>query len=150
MINVTSPSLLRSTRTAPRAYRLTPGAFWLFYAAEAVLIVLVLAAILGAIPSATPLTETQKLDTVRAAILSRLDGALSDPQIEVAPGILARSSQVRGIEFEGTIYYYYFEGQRSFDPLSRGMATPEQIELLLREEGGAAPLVIYRLIPGKA
>jgi hypothetical protein len=46
----------------------------------------------------------------------------------------------------GRVYYYYFEGQRSFDPLSRGAVAQRDVDVLLRDDDGPKPLVIYEII----
>jgi hypothetical protein len=62
-----------------------------------------------------------------------------------SPGI-GRASALRGLEVGGQTYYYYFEGLRSHDPLSRGALAEDQIERVLRDDAGPNPLVIYRAL----
>jgi hypothetical protein len=59
--------------------------------------------------------------------------------------VSARASSVRGFTLNGRTYFYYTEGQRGFDPLSRGAVDRSEIEIVLRDDGGPMPLVIYRL-----
>ncbi len=50
-----------------------------------------------------------------------------------------------GLRLNGIVYYYYIEGERNFDPLSRGMVDHADIDIVLRDMSGPRPLVIYRL-----
>ncbi len=95
----------------------------------------------------TPYTSLTPLEaeTLRAAIQSRLDNSFDDPLIEAAPGIVVRSSNIRGFLLNGVVYYYYIEGERNFDPLSRGAMDHDDIEVVLRDVSGPQPLVVYRL-----
>jgi hypothetical protein len=95
----------------------------------------------------TPYTSLPPLEaeTLRAAVQSRLDETVEDPLVEAAPGIVVRSSNMRGFRLNGEVYYYYIEGKRNFDPLSRGAVDGDDIEVVLRDLSGGQPLVVYRL-----
>lgn len=95
----------------------------------------------------TPYTSLTPLEaeTIRAAVQSRLDETVDDPLVEVAPGIVVRSSNIRGFRLNGEVYYYYLEGERNFDPLSRGIVGHGDIDVVLRDPVGSSPLVVYRL-----
>ncbi|MDW8214178.1 MAG: hypothetical protein RMJ55_11520 [Roseiflexaceae bacterium] len=95
----------------------------------------------------TPYTSLTPLETetLRAAVRSRLDETFDDPLIEAAPGIVVRSSNVRGFRLNGVVYYYYIEGDRNFDPLSRGAVDHDDVVVVLRDLSGPQPLVVYRL-----
>lgn len=127
-----------------------PGlrAFWMLFAVEALVIVAAFGWLLGHLPERTPLSQAPEVDVLRAAVLSRVDGTLDDPVVEVAPGVMVRSSAVRGFELGGVTYYYYFEGRAGYDPLSRGRVTDSQVEVVARESDGDRTLVIYRLLQG--
>lgn len=95
----------------------------------------------------TPYTSLTPLEaeTLRAAVQSRLDETFDDPLIEAAPGVMVRSSNVRGFRLNGVVYYYYIEGERNFDPLSRGAIDHNDVDVVLRDVSGPQPLVVYRL-----
>lgn len=95
----------------------------------------------------TPYTSLTPLEaeTLRAAVQSRLDETFDDPLIEAAPGVMVRSSNVRGFRLNGVVYYYYIEGERNFDPLSRGAVDHNDVDVVLRDVSGPQPLVVYRL-----
>lgn len=113
---------------------------------ELLLLLAVLVWALSALTTAqTPLAASQDLAPVREAITARLTGAVADPLVEVAPGVSARASSLRGFNLGGTTYYYFVEGTRNFDPYSRGAVGTDQIEVLLRDLSGPTPLVIYRV-----
>ena len=73
------------------------------------------------LPSRAPLARSADFEAVRDAVWGRVNGTISDPLTDIAPGISVRASSVRGFVLNGQVYYYYFEGQRGFDPLSRGV-----------------------------
>ena len=143
MINATTQTLLRGTRGVATSRRLTLPFFWSLFGALALVMAFLIAMLLSALPSHTPLTAGADIAIVREAITTRLNGAIVDPRIEVLPGVLAPASQVRGLEPNGKTYYYYYEGGRNFDPLSLGTATAAQAEILLHDRVDS--LVIYRL-----
>ena len=144
MINVHIPSAVGSNRAEPTIWRPGSRAFWALLVLEGLLILAGALVVLANLPPATPLRHDDQVWQVRDFVLAG-EGA-SDPILEVAPGVMQRSSSVRGLSLGGQTYYYYFEGQPSFDPLSRGAVRPEQIELLLRDDGGEHTLVIYRVL----
>jgi hypothetical protein len=120
--------------------------FWMLFAIEGVFIAAALLIVLNLLlPTHAPLAQSADYSAVRDAIWSRLNGAISDPLVEITPGVTVRSSSVRGLALNGQTYYYYLEGQRGFDPLSRGAVDKRDIEVVLRDDGGPQPLIIYRL-----
>ena len=147
MINVHLPQAVTSKRTTLPVRRASPRAFWILFAVEGVLIATILFLLLRALtPAHTPLVQGTDYATVREAIWSRLNGVTADPLLEVAPGVTARSSAVRGFALNGQTYYYYLEGRRGFDPLSRGVIARDDVEIVLRDTEGPYALVIYRLL----
>ncbi len=115
-------------------------------ATELLLLFGILAWALGALlPSATPLAAAHDLRPVYEAITARLVGDVLDPLVEVRPGVNARMSNLRGLHYAGTTYYYFIEGDTNFDPLSRGSVAKGDVELLLRDVSGPQVVVIYRL-----
>lgn len=95
----------------------------------------------------TPYTSLAPIETeiLRAAVQSRLDETIDDPLVEAAPGIVVRSSNIYGFRLNGEVYYYYLEGERNFDPLSRGAVDHNDIDVVLRDLNSPTPLVVYRL-----
>lgn len=149
MISVQLPVVGRR-RAATPVHRPGPRAFWALFAVEALVVIGALILVLNlVVPSQTPLAASADYTTVREAIWARVNGAVADPVIDITPGVSARASSVRGFVLNGRTYYYYFEGQRGFDPLSRGAVDASQVEIVLRDEGGPMPLVIYQLYKSK-
>jgi hypothetical protein len=148
MINAHISGVVTAERAAPAVRRPTARTFWMLFALEATLVAAVLALVLSALPQRTPLTNSADTELLRGAVWSRLDGALDDPVVEVAPGVTVRSSAVRGFELSGVTYHYYFEDRSGFDPLSRGVVSPAEVEVLVRESDGERTLVIYRILNG--
>lgn len=148
MIQVSSPAMLGRAEAVRvrRRVALNTTSFWLLFVAEAALVIGVLLLVMRALPSQAPLTATPDYSSVREAIYSRVNGTTLDPMIEVQPGVVAPASNVRGLELHGTTYYYYFEGQQNFDPVSRSRIGRERTQVVLRDDGGPHPLVIYTFI----
>jgi hypothetical protein len=146
VINAQLQGVANPSRALPRIRRVGPSAFWLLFAIEGLFVALVLILVLQfALPARAPLSRGADYSAVREAIWSRLNGA-PDPLIEIAPGITARESNLRGFSLRGQTYYYYIEGRRGYDPFSRGVVGPDAIEVVLRDDGGPQTLVIYRLL----
>lgn len=147
MINVRLPGRADRASATTTVRRVTPRFFWLIFVAEGALIIGALLVMLQLVlPQRVPLAATSDHLIVRGAVWSRLNGTIADSQIEIAPGVHAQASQVRGLALNGAVYYYYLEGRQNFDPFSRGFVSRTQIELVARDESGPAPLVIYRII----
>jgi hypothetical protein len=143
----THASKLAGSKPASQVRRLGQRAFWLMFIIEGLFIAALLFFVLHLLlPSRAPLAQSTDYATVRAAIQSRLNGTIADPPIAVAPGATAPLSSVSGFTLNGYTYFYYSEGRPSFDPLSRGMLTRDQIELVSREQVGRDVVVIYRVI----
>lgn len=127
--------------------RISQRGFWLLFVVEGLLVIGMLLFIVSLLlPAKAPLAQTADFTTVRSAIQSHLSGAVQDPMVTVAPGVQARSSQVGGFALNGYTYYYYQEGQPSYDPLSRNQVSRAQVELVSREPFNSNTIVIYRLV----
>jgi len=134
-------------RAIPHTRRVGPRAFWALFAIESVFIAAtLLVTIQLLLPARAPLARSADYAAVREAIWSRLNAATSDRLIEISPGVSVRESSVRGFSLNGQTYYYYLEGRRGFDPLSRGAVERDDVEIVLRDDGGPSTLVIYRLL----
>lgn len=133
-------------RTLP-LYRIGPRTLSALIGIEIVLLAVTLVWTLTSVtPSVTPLAKRADLTPVVEAIHDRLNGAVADPLIPLGDGQSARASNLRGFMFNNNIYYYYIEGARNFDPLSRGVIRRDQVEVLLRDESGRQTVVIYRVL----
>ena len=147
MINVRIFGFAPAPVIASRAAQRGGLSFWMLFALEASFIASVLALVLTLVlPSRMPLVRSADVTTIRDAVWARVNGTINDPLTDIAPGISVRASSVRGFTLNGRIYYYYFEGQRGFDPLSRGTVARRDVEVLLRDADGPKPLVIYEII----
>ena len=146
MINVHISGVAAPHVTPARAPRHGVRGFWVLFALEAVFVASVLMLVLALVlPSRAPLARSGDYATIRDAVWARVNGTINDPLIDVAPGVSVRSSSVRGFALNGRIYYYYFEGQRAFDPLSRGAVRQRDVEVVWRDADGPEPLVIYEI-----
>jgi hypothetical protein len=127
--------------------RIGPRAFAALIGVELLLIVGVLVwALVALMPPATPLAAPAEIAPVEAAIRARIGGAVDDPLVLVPSGQSARASNLRGFSLGGQTYYYYVEGAENFDPLSRGAVSRSEVEILLRDDSGHRPFVIYRIV----
>jgi hypothetical protein len=127
--------------------RISQRGFWLLFIVEGLIVVGMLLFVLSLLlPAKAPLAQTADFATVRSAIQAHLSGAVQDPLVTVAPGVQARSSQVGGFALNGYTYYYYEEGQPSYDPLSRNQVSRAQVEMVSREPFNSSTIVIYRVI----
>jgi hypothetical protein len=121
--------------------------FWMLFTLEALFIAGVLAVVLALmLPTRAPLARSTDFEIIRNAAWASAHGTSNDPLMDVAPGVSVRASSVRGFALHGRVYYYYFEGQPSYDPLSRGMVDRRDVDVLLRDTDGPKPLVIYEII----
>jgi len=121
--------------------------FWMLFTLEALFIAGVLALVLVLVlPARAPLARSDDFAIIRNAAWAGVDGTSNDPLMEVAPGVNVRASSVRGFNLKGRVYYYYFEGQPSYDPLSSGAVVRRDVDVLLRDTSGPKPLVIYEMI----
>lgn len=149
MVQVPSSSFAGTSDTTVqpvRRVRATGRTFWLLFAIEGLLIVGALLFVVNLLlPTRAPLASTIDHSLVREAVLSRLNGDIADPLIEVTPGVSARSSSIRGFSLNGLTYYYYIEGESNFDPFSRNAVAAGDIQIVLRDASGPSPLVIYVL-----
>jgi hypothetical protein len=122
------------------------ASFWMLFTLEALFVAGALTLVLTLVlPTRAPLSRSDDFATIRDAVWARANGTIADPLIDIAPGISIRSSSVRGFALHGHTYYYFFEGQRGFDPLSRGAVAQRDIEVLLRDTDGPEKLVIYEI-----
>jgi hypothetical protein len=123
------------------------GAFWALFVVEALVIAAICAVVIQMMqPSMVPLANSADYTLVRDAVRSRLNGTTPDPRIEIAPGVTARSSNLRGFTLNGYTYYYQFAGEQGFDPLSRGVVSSNDVETVLTDTSAPAKLTIYRVV----
>lgn len=150
-MNVTASTLASTEQAAiqpSQRVRISGRVFWMLCAAESMLLIIGIVLVLHWL--STPrvsLVRSTDAAAVQEAVRARFNGSVPDPLIEVEPGVVARASNVRGFTRHGFTYYYYFEGTRGFDPLSRGAVSADNVEIVLRDEGpGHVPLVIYHIL----
>jgi hypothetical protein len=140
-----SPSVTVSDASAASAPARGLRFFWGLFIVNALLFGSLLVALLLMSHLPARSLDSLEAETLRAAVFTRLDGTVDDPLVEAAPGVFVRASNPGGLRLNGIVYYYYIEGERNFDPLSRGMVDHADIDIVLRDMSGPRPLVIYRL-----
>ena len=142
----TFPQSEQITQPARRV-RIGGSVFWALFAVEALIIAALCAVVIPMLtPNTVPLANTPDYTVVRDAVRARLNGTTPDPLIEVAPGVTARSSNLRGFTLNGYTYYYQFAGEQGFDPLSRGVVSPGNVETILMDTTGPSTLTMYRVV----
>lgn len=119
--------------------------FWMLFTVNLLVFSALFVALAVLIVTPYSSLSSPEAETIRAALHSHLDGTFEDPLIEAMPGVFVRSSNIRGLRLNGVVYYYYIEGERNFDPLSRGAVDYDAVEVVLRDVSGEFPLVVYRL-----
>ena len=145
---VTATTFVGAVNPVRPAYRvrLNNRIFVILAAVPMLLMAVALIVLVLMVPAPAPLSRLPDYTLVRSAVLDRLNGQTLDQMIEIQRGVVAPASSVRGLALNGVTYYYYVEGQASFDPLSRKLVAPSQAQIVLRDSNGPAPLVIYKLI----
>ena len=146
MINASAQGIAQPQTLSAPVVRPTAGLFWVSFALIGVCIAGAPLAIVASMPERVPLARGADVLAVREAIVSRLNGTSPDPLIELTPGVTARQSNVRGFAIGGRTYYYSLAGQHSFDPLSRGDVSERDVEIVLRDDRGTQPIVVYYVI----
>ena len=147
MINVRISGITTAHAVDSRVPHRSTLGFWMLFALEALFIVGVLTLVLVLVlPPRAPLARSTDFEIIRNAAWAGVNGTGNDPLMDVAPGTSVRASSVRGFTLHGRVYYYYFEGQSNYDPLSSGAVDRRDVDVLLRDTAGAKPLVIYEII----
>jgi hypothetical protein len=147
MINLRISGIATPQAVDSRVPQRSTLGFWMLFTFEALFIGGVLALVLILVlPARAPLARSADFEIIRKAAWASVNGTSNDPLMDVAPGISVRASSVRGFALHGRVYYYYFEGQPNYDPLSRGVIDRHDIDVLLRDTDGQKPLVIYEII----
>lgn len=146
MINAPAQGIAQPQSLSVPTLRPGPRLFWAFFALLGVVVAALLMTLVLSVPMPVPLARSADVMTVRDAVLARLNGAAADPLVELAPGVTARQSNIRGLSLAGRTYYYYLDGQPRFDPLARGVLARNSVEVVLRDERGPQALVIYTVI----
>ena len=122
----------------------------LLLVATAVFIVTALAFL---IPQTPFFTRKLAAPRVAPAALSpeQLDHVLSyaramqpdDTLVQIRPGVFAKSSNVNGVQLNGTTYYYDIASHQSFGPLRSGAVSESQIDVVGREAQPNFLVLVY-------
>lgn len=81
-----------------------------------------------------------------STILSYIENEREDdPLVQVSGGIWAKRSNVEGISINGTRYYYALLPHASFDPLSRGQVSLDDIQIVQEIREGEFTILIYTI-----
>ncbi|HEX2037101.1 MAG TPA: hypothetical protein VHS99_23215, partial [Chloroflexota bacterium] len=68
-----------------------------------------------------------------------------DPLIEVRPGVMAKRSNVQGVQVNGRTVYYDLVSHQSFGPLRSGKVKEAEVDILARDGMGSFAVVVYSL-----
>lgn len=147
MVDATYPRFAEELARPPRRLAASSRAFWFLCALQGAVIAALLAILVQMLLPAAglPLVAAADALRVRDAVLARFSGEIADPLVQAGAGDFVPASSLRGFALHGVTYYYYLEGAPGYDPLSRGIVAPEQVEVVLRDTSGPRPLVIYTL-----
>lgn len=64
--------------------------------------------------------------------------------VEFEPGVWVKHSNIHGVRYEGETYYYSLWPHMSYDPVTRGDWSREEITIVYQEREGTHPIVIYK------
>jgi hypothetical protein len=87
-------------------------------------------------PSPASRASTEPSAPLTPAVSQVLSYALAwrgpdeDPPVVLPSGVAAKASNYRGVEIDGTTYYYNLAPRPSFDPLARGELTSQQVQIV--------------------
>ncbi len=98
-------------------------------------------------PAESPIT----VEEVVATVLSYVENERpDDPLVQVADGVWAKRSNYFGITIGGTVYYYALFPHASFDPLSRGAVSRDQVRIVRTLGESGFRIIIYVIrAPGR-
>jgi hypothetical protein len=66
-----------------------------------------------------------------------------DPLVQVRPGVLAKKSNVEGVEVGGRTVFYDVTPHQSYGPLRTGKLSESQVEVLARDTESGALILVY-------
>jgi len=93
-------------------------------------------------PSASPPTEEDIVTT----ILSYVDSERpDDPLIQVDDGVWVKRSNYQGVTIGSVVYYYALLPHASFDPLSRGAVSADQVQIIRILDDPGFRILIYTI-----
>lgn len=78
-------------------------------------------------PADSTLTEQDVIATVLSYVESERP---DDPLIQVDDGVWVKRSNYSGVTIGRTVYYYALLPHASFDPLSRGLVSADQVQVI--------------------
>lgn len=67
----------------------------------------------------------------------------NDPFIEIEPNLWIKQSNYEGVKIGGIVYYYSLFPHMSYDPVSRGEISVEEIEIIYIEDDQDFSIAIY-------
>ncbi|MBI3942883.1 MAG: hypothetical protein HY326_07705 [Chloroflexi bacterium] len=85
---------------------------------------------------------------LEAVIMAFVDGRsdIQDPLVKLRDGIYVKTSNLNGIQIGPTRYFYSLAPESSFDPVSRGLVTPAQVEIVSQiNDSEGFHITIYRV-----
>lgn len=90
--------------------------------------------------------EPKEVENVIEKILSYVSAhRLDDPMIEVEPHIFVKKSNLKGIVIEDKTYYYSLFPHASFDPVSVGKVSKNEVTIIYDDEKATIPVIIYTI-----
>lgn len=88
-------------------------------------------------------TDVEKIvDDVTSYVTQHRD---DDPLVEVEADVWVKTSNVKGIDIEGETYYYSLAPHMSYDPVSRGEMSVEDVDIVYWDDDPEVPLLIYKI-----
>lgn len=89
---------------------------------------------------------------LEAVIMGFVDGRsdIADPLVKLRDGIFVKTSNLNGIQIGPSRYFYSLAPESSFDPVSRGVMTLAQVEIVSQiNDSDGFHITIYRAKSGR-
>lgn len=96
----------------------------------------------GAEDVALAMDNQSHIDLVKTYIVQQRE---DDPLVEIEPGVWVKTSNISGVQVDGTTYYYNLSPHMSFDPVSRGLLKPSMIDVVYKDKDPDVSYIIYKL-----
>jgi hypothetical protein len=90
-------------------------------------------------PAAAPLAPSDLQNVLSYARTLRTD----DPLVQVRPGVLAKKSNVDGIQVGDRTVFYDVVPHQSYGPLRSGKLSEQQVDILARDTDSGSLILVY-------
>jgi hypothetical protein len=90
--------------------------------------------------------ENEEIEKIKEEVLSYVSETRDDdPLIEVESNIFVKESNYKGVTINNQTYYYSLFPHMSYDPVSRGEITREDVEIIYKDNDAEISVIIYTI-----